>query len=288
MTTSLVPIETGVDLSVTRFAPNPPPSDGDNEPVTFLLTHGLASNARLWDGVARRLAGQGHPVVTVDQRGHGRSSKPDDGYDMATVADDLASLIGELGLDRPVVGGQSWGGNVVLELANRHVDLLSAAVLVDGGFLHLRRTFPNWEDCADALRPPALAGRPLAEIEGWIDQMAADWPAEGRAAALANFEVCADHTIAPWLTLDRHMKVLRGLWDHDPSSIYRSIEIPVLILAATMDETDDPAKVALVDEAVAALPNGAATWFRPAHHDVHAQHPGPVADALLDFVDSLG
>jgi len=52
----------------------------------WLLVHGLASNARLWDGVGRHLAGLGHRVVAIDQRGHGQSSKPDDGYDMATVA----------------------------------------------------------------------------------------------------------------------------------------------------------------------------------------------------------
>ena len=39
----------------------------------YLLVHGLASNARLWDGVARRLAGAGHAVAAVDLRGHGRS-----------------------------------------------------------------------------------------------------------------------------------------------------------------------------------------------------------------------
>jgi pimeloyl-ACP methyl ester carboxylesterase len=56
----------------------------------------------------------GHTVVAVDQRGHGRSSKPDDGFDMATVAHDLELLVGELGLDRPIVAGQSWGANVVV------------------------------------------------------------------------------------------------------------------------------------------------------------------------------
>ncbi|MDQ1426431.1 MAG: lipase, partial [Acidimicrobiaceae bacterium] len=89
--------------------------DGDGRP--FLLVHGLASNARLWDGVADHLAAADHAVVTVDQRGHGQSSKPDHGYDFATVVADLVALIDALDLDRPIVAGQSWGGNVVLELA---------------------------------------------------------------------------------------------------------------------------------------------------------------------------
>ena len=53
-------------------------ADGDRRP--FLLVHGLSSNARLWDGVGRRLAAAGHQVVAVDQRGHGRSEQVADGY----------------------------------------------------------------------------------------------------------------------------------------------------------------------------------------------------------------
>ena len=81
-------------------------SETANDRPPFVLVHGLASNARLWDGVARHLTDLGHPVVAVDQRGHGQSSKPDDGFDMATVAHDLELLIGSLGFDRPVVGGE--------------------------------------------------------------------------------------------------------------------------------------------------------------------------------------
>ncbi|MBU6317382.1 MAG: alpha/beta fold hydrolase, partial [Acidobacteria bacterium] len=70
------------------------PGDG----TAFLLVHGLASNARLWDGVAESLASAGHTVVAVDQRGHGLSSKPDGGYDFATVVADLVTLTQALGL----------------------------------------------------------------------------------------------------------------------------------------------------------------------------------------------
>src|SRR5205814_1709852 len=88
----------------------------DGEGVPFLLVHGLASNARMWDGVASALAGLGHPVAAVDQRGHGRSDKPDSGYDFITVTDDLVAVLDGLGFERSVAVGQSWGGNVVVEL----------------------------------------------------------------------------------------------------------------------------------------------------------------------------
>src|SRR5438093_12616392 len=92
---------------------------GHPSAAPFVLVHGLASNARLWDGVAEHLHAADHTVIAIDQRGHGRSDAPDTGYDLDTAVADLLALIGVLGLDRPVLAGQSWGGNVVLELAWR-------------------------------------------------------------------------------------------------------------------------------------------------------------------------
>lgn len=248
-----------------------------------MLTHGLASNARLWDGVARRLAARGHLVVSVDQRGHGRSSKPDDGYDVANCADDLALLIDVLGIDRPAAAGQSWGGNVVLELGHRHPDAVAAIACVDGGFIDLSKAFPKWEDCAEALAPPKLAGTPVETMQGWLARSAADWPTEGRAGTMANFEERADGSIAPWLTFERHMTVLRGLWEHQPSAVYPEVRAPTLLIPAdTGDVSWSSSKRAAVDEAVAALPLGRAHWFAPAHHDVHAQQPVAVAELLHD------
>jgi pimeloyl-ACP methyl ester carboxylesterase len=274
----LHPLASGVELHVLRWDP---PAPGGDTHRPWLLTHGLASNARLWDGAARRLAALGHRVVTVDQRGHGRSSKPDDGYDVPTCADDLALLIDALDLDRPAVAGQSWGGNVVLQLGHRHPELVNQVACVDGGFIDLRAKFPVWEDCAEALAPPRLAGTPLDTMRGWLERSAADWPEEGRAGTMANFEVRDDGTIAPWLTFERHLAVLRGLWEHTPSEVYPHMRVPTLLIGAdTGDVAWSASKHDAVDHAVATLQRGRAHWFNPAHHDVHAQQPDAVA-ALL-------
>ncbi len=279
-----VDLPSGVRLHVLEWSPERP----DPALRPWLLTHGLASNARLWDGAARRLAERGHRVVTVDQRGHGRSSKPDGPYDVVTCADDLALLLAALDLtgdDRPAIAGQSWGGNVVLELGYRHPELVELVSCVDGGFIDLRGQFPDWNTCAERRAPPRLAGTPVEDMRRWIERSAEDWPPEGRAGTMANFEVREDGTIAPWLTYDRHLTVLRGLWDHRPSSRYPSMRVPVLLIAAdTGDVVWSASKQTAVDAAAAALPVGRAHWFRPAHHDVHAQHPDEVATLLHDAV----
>ena len=90
--------------------------------IPFLLVHGLASNARLWDGVAEHLAAAGHESAAVDLRGHGESSQVGNGYDWATLAADLAEVLNSLGWQRAIAAGQSWGANVTLEFAARHPD----------------------------------------------------------------------------------------------------------------------------------------------------------------------
>jgi pimeloyl-ACP methyl ester carboxylesterase len=245
---------------------------GDAAPP-FLLVHGLASNARMWDGVASRLADAGHAAAAVDQRGHGQSDKPDTGYDFETLTDDLVSVMDALGFDRAIVAGQSWGGNVAIELALRHPERLRGIACIDGGTIELARSFPEWDDAAVALAPPELAGTPIAQIETYMRQAHADWPEEGIAGALANFDVSPDGIAAPFLTRERHMTILRGLWAHRPSTLYGDIKVPVLIVAASelTPLRDASTRIARV-RAVRV----------PAHHDIHAQHPDVIAGLLLD------
>jgi pimeloyl-ACP methyl ester carboxylesterase len=281
--TQLITVADGVELAADTWPPSDGGATGDAAP--FLLVHGLASNARLWDGVAERLAERGHPAVSVDLRGHGRSSKPEGPYEVPTVADDLAALIEALGLDRPVVAGQSWGGNVVLELAARHPALVRGIACVDGGWLEPSTAFPSWEACEEALAPPRLAGLRRDDVERYIRGAHPDWPEAGIAGTLANFEIRPDGTVAPWLTYDRHITVLRGMWDHRPSRLYADVHVPVLLVPVAGGDADREAlRRQGVELALTTLPDARVRWFT-GDHDVHAQHPVELADTLVEMVD---
>src|SRR5262245_4333754 len=156
-----IPVASGVELHVEVRV-------GERAKAPFVLVHGLASNARLWDGVAENLHAAGHPVVAIDQRGHGRSDAPDLGYDLDTAMADLHTLIETLELDRPVLAGQSWGGTVVLEAGWRRPEAVRGIACVDGGVVDISQAYPVWEDCLAALTPPALDHLTLAELEARI------------------------------------------------------------------------------------------------------------------------
>lgn len=269
-----VQVADGVRLSLIA---RPAASQPARAPV--LLVHGLASNARLWDGVAEELARLGHPSIAVDQRGHGRSDAPDDGYDFGTLTADLVAVLDATGLERPIVVGQSWGANVVLELAVRHPARARGVVCVDGAFGLLRDQLPDWPTAERALTPPDLVGTALTELEARFRAWHSDWPETGIAGALANFRVRDDGTVEPRLTRVRHMRIARHLWEHDPVSLYPELSVPVALLVADPAE-GDPRRRRVVEAIETVAPAVRVEWFRPGDHDLHAQSPGRVAASI--------
>jgi len=264
----------------------------------FVLLHGLASNAHTWEAVARRLQAKGHAVYAVDQRGHGHSDKPAPdsetapcgGYDFGTVAEDLALLCAALALPAPIIAGQSWGGNVVLEFGARYPHRAAGLVMVDGGFLDLQaRPDVTWEQIADQLRPPALAGTQRSVLQQRLAAWHPDWSQEGIEATLHNFETLADGSIRPWLTLDRHMQILRALWEQRPPQLYGQVLEPVLIAAA--EDADNPEWLAVKHRQVAAAASTLAhvqvQWFANTAHDIHVHRPHELAALMLAWSKEL-
>lgn len=237
----------------------------------------------MWDLVAQRLSREGHRVLAVDQRGHGQSEKPDDGFDFDNVTADLKELIDVVGLENPIVAGQSWGGNVVLDLAARYPDLLTGVVLVDGGFIDLQsRPGGDWERISVELQPPDLLGTPRRQMEERMRSFRPDWSEETLEMRLANFETLPDGTVRPWLTKERHMKILRGLWEHRPADVYAKVTAPVLVAVA--DHGDAEHRLRQHDQvspAETGLARVNVRWFFDTAHDIHVHRPLELSEYML-------
>ncbi len=270
-----------VNVRVLRRGPTTTP-----HPI-FLLIHGLASNARMWDGVGDALASQGFASVAVDLRGHGHSDKPDTGYDFDTICHDLCALLDELHIERAIFVGQSWGGNIVVHAAHQHPDRVLACVPVDGGVIEIGQLFSKWEDCAERMKPPRLAGMRSGRLESAIRSTNTDWPESGIIGSLSNFAFHDDGTISPWLTFERHMMILKELWLHQPSQMFPDISRPVLFMPADSGDVNWTSnKEQAINFALEHLPNGRVHWFRPAHHDLHAQFPDRCAEVLVTHIQN--
>lgn len=101
---------------------------GDPAGPTVLLVHGYIESVEFWAPVVRRLVGEGHDVVVVDQRGHGRSERGTAPFDTATLGDDVRAWIDGLDLRDVVVAGHSMGGVSTMAFAAGHPELAADRV----------------------------------------------------------------------------------------------------------------------------------------------------------------
>lgn len=113
-------------------------SDGQFVPVCVLgagspivLVHGVGCSHHDWMPVARRLA-RSHCVMAWDARGHGRCRPVLGSITLARLAADLAEMIDEFGLERPVLVGHSMGALVLMQyLQSFGTQHVAGVVLVD-------------------------------------------------------------------------------------------------------------------------------------------------------------
>ncbi|AZS37633.1 Tropinesterase [Microbacterium lemovicicum] len=108
-----VRVDDGLELAVRRF--------GTRAGLPVVLQHGFAGESvSEWvdSGLVAALVADGRDVVTVDARGHGLSDSPRGAqYGEPRMAQDLAALIDQLGVDEVDVAGYSMGAVAVLLLA---------------------------------------------------------------------------------------------------------------------------------------------------------------------------
>ena len=92
---------------------------GSGEPLVLL--HGVPKTWFYWHRLIPLLA-QHYTILAPDVRGFGDSGRPKDGYDMRTIADDIAQLATVLGFEKFNLTGEDWGAAFAYALAAQHPD----------------------------------------------------------------------------------------------------------------------------------------------------------------------
>ncbi|MGW3352147.1 alpha/beta fold hydrolase [Nonomuraea rubra] len=103
-------------------------SGGDGVPVVF--SHGAGADHVMFEAQWEHLRGLGCRVVAWDLRGHGLSRPAGVPFTAEQAMADLYALIGHLGLDRPVLVGQSLGGNLGQAVVRRQPGLARALIVI--------------------------------------------------------------------------------------------------------------------------------------------------------------
>jgi pimeloyl-ACP methyl ester carboxylesterase len=138
----------------------------DKEPI--LLLHGLADHAGVWSRLSNSLAPHYH-VVAPDLRGHGDSSKPEQGYTSAEMIEDIQALMQHLGWTSAHVLGHSWSAKVACLWATQHPEQFRSLILVDPFFINaLPRAFKITFPLLYRVLPFLAAMGPFASYEDAI------------------------------------------------------------------------------------------------------------------------
>lgn len=107
--------------------------------LPVLLLHGWTASAdTTWFAAYAALSGE-HPMIAIDQRGHGRGIRAEEPFSLEACADDAAALLDLLETGPVIVAGYSLGGAVALLMCRRRPDLVAGLVLA-GTALEWRTT----------------------------------------------------------------------------------------------------------------------------------------------------
>jgi pimeloyl-ACP methyl ester carboxylesterase len=106
---------------------------GGNKPP-LVLAHGSSDDGLCWTNLARELEAD-FDIIMPDARGHGLSDPPKPADPPDVQAEDLAGLIRELKLAKPVVMGHSMGSASAAWFAAKYPDIPRAVVLEDPGLV---------------------------------------------------------------------------------------------------------------------------------------------------------
>lgn len=137
--------------------------EGGGPPVVFL--HGFFCDHRVWR--RQRELTDAYTFVAWDAPGCGGSSTPPQSFRMADYADVLAGFIKWLGLGRPHLVGNSFGGTLALQLAIQHPELARSVVGID--------TYAGW---SGSFAPDIVAQRlnaSLPDLDLPAEEVATKW-----------------------------------------------------------------------------------------------------------------
>jgi 3-oxoadipate enol-lactonase len=253
---------------------------------TVVLLHGLGLSSRFWFDQPERLSGGADPwrVITIDNRGVGRSDKPllPGAYTMRAMADDVAAVLDHARVERAHVAGLSLGGMIAQHVALRHARRVDGLVLMatSAGFPHMH--LPKAKDLARFLALPFDGSLRRPEVRSSFARLLLGGDDVSRSSELlAGWPNALQTDPTPQRIFMAHLKA--AVFSHSAGDDLHRVTCPTVVVTGDDD--------ALLPQHNSRTLIGLLRWahldvVRGAGHIIPASHPECVRKAL-DKVKSM-
>lgn len=245
---------------------------GSGEPL--LLIMGLRRNAEWWYRQIPAFAKR-YKVIAFDNRGAGRSEKPDAKYSIPLFAEDAAALLDRLGIASAHVFAVSMGGYIAQELALRHPGKTRSLVLGCTGAGGRRAVLMTPERAAKFVANEGLTPKRILRKD--MDIYFSD---EAIASDPDTIEEFVEISLRHYQPAHAFKRQFDACLRHDTSQRAGGIRVPVLILTGDDDPLVPPGNSQMLKEL---LPGAEYRLFPKGRHCFFIEFADRVNALALDF-----
>ena len=238
--------------------------------VKIIFLHGFPLDHTIWQPVLPFLQGSAHCILP-DLRGHGESPVSEGVSTMLEMADDVAGLMDDLGMERAVLVGHSMGGYISFAFAKAFPERLQGLALV--------ATHPLADD--EHKRLNRLQTADTIEQTG-VETLAASMPASLTSDPKIRAQL---QNIIRKISPAGAAAALRGMAEREESlSLLDKIQVPAVVIAG---ERDSIVPLSLAAEMASRLPKGKLVAIPNGGHMPMMEAPDQTAAALLELVERV-
>jgi 3-oxoadipate enol-lactonase len=246
---------------------------GSGEPLVLLC--GISADLQVWRFMLSELAKR-FRVISVDNRGAGRSSAPDAPYTLQQMADDVLALLEHLQIPSANILGWSMGGLIAQLLAAshpgkvKHLVLLASGVAPDG---MLKNLITNWVNIRRSNMPYEQVVHHVARLV--------------YSPALANNEAAYEAYVQAMLkspyrqSIHGFVRQAEALVGYAQPEEIASLRMPISILVGEHDQLTPP----YLSEQLAKVFAHARLQRLPGAHSGFVEYPAQYAQAVVEAID---
>jgi len=248
---------------------------GDREGEPLLLIHGLGADSIGW--LFQRRAFSKYRCIAVDNRGSGRSDKPEGPYVLEHMAHDAREVLADAGVESAHVVGASMGGAIAQYLAVLHPEQVRSLTLACTSCVLREWRDELLGDWADVVEKEGMRGFATRNL-GWLFGPRSFRRLYPVAVAVGPLLMRApDHGFLGQIAALRTV-------DPEVAELIREIEVPTLVLTGSQDILTP---VADAEEIASRIPGAELVVIRGAAHGFMVENARDFNHVVGEFLDRV-